>query len=98
MTLLDGAKRLQVAYYRKKLGPWRSRIPAWEDLVGQEQEEFLLVARAFNDGEALYGTDTERVIKHAAEVLQRLKPELVDMELFERYFEERYKEYTGGKE
>lgn len=96
MTLLDGAKRLQVAFYRKRLGPWESRIPAWGDLAAEERGEFLVVARSFHNAERVHGTDTQRVVKHAARALQHLKPERVDMGLFEHYFEERYKEYTDN--
>lgn len=95
MTLLEGARRLQVAYYMKKLGPWRSRIPAWGDLSAEERGEFLVVARAFWNAEKVHGTDTERVVKHAAGALQYLKPDRVDMSLFEHYFAQRYEEYTG---
>ena len=94
-TILRGAKRLQVAYYKKRLGPWESAIPKWEDLTSEQRNEFIAVATALNEAESTHGADVESVVKEAAKAIQHLKPEHADMAQFERYLALRYAEYAN---
>lgn len=93
--VLTGAKRLQVAYYRRELGPWASAIPTWGDLTSKQQDEFITLAQAFHDAEHHHGNNPDLVADHAAETLNHMRPENTTPRAYAQYIADRYREYTN---
>lgn len=91
--VLRGAKRLQVAFYGRGLGPWGSALPKWGDLTDGEQAEFITLAQVFHDAEAHCGTDAGAVAQRAAEVLAHKRGGDVTARMFVDYMRRRYAEY-----
>lgn len=93
--VLTGAKRLQVAYYGRELGPWGSAIPTWGDLTGEQQDEFITLAQGFHDAEHHHGTDSDLVARHTAETLAHMRGTGVTPRMYRSYMRRRYAEYTN---
>lgn len=90
--VLRGAKRLQVAFYGRSLGPWGSALPKWGDLTDMERAEFITLAQVFHDAEAHCGTDAEAVAQRATEVLAHKRGDGVTTRMFVDYMRQRYAE------
>lgn len=93
--VIRGAKRLQRAFYKSKLGPWENVITPWEFLTEAERVEFLQVAALFHAAEYLHDGKAEAVV---ADVVREIRPEVSDKyptDVLMAYVSDRYAEYTN---
>lgn len=93
--VVRGAKRLQRAFYKRKLGPWPGVVKRWELLTDSERAEFLRVAALFHDAERAHDGNADAVV---AEVARELRPKVPDdypADKLTAYVSARYAEYTN---
>jgi hypothetical protein len=93
--VVRGAKRLQRAFYKRKLGPWSNVVTPWRFLTDAERAEFLRVAALFHAADYLHDGNADAVV---AEVARELRPKVPDdypADKLTAYVTARYAEYTN---
>jgi hypothetical protein len=92
--VVRGAKRLQRAFYKRRLGPWEGVITPWQFLTDTERAEFLHVAALFHAAEYVHDGNLDAVI---AEVARELRPKAGNCEPYKltAYVAARHAEYTN---
>lgn len=91
-AVVIGAKRMQRAYYGRKLGPWQGVIVPWSMLTDIQRYEFLRVAAVFHAAHDVHDGDREKIGEVAATELAWLSPK-TPHRILAKYMAERYDDY-----
>ena len=92
--VIRGAKRLQRAYYKRRLGPWENVIPHWSFLTDSQRDEFLKMAALFYAAEYLHDGNADAVVADVANELRRDMPN-ISADMVTAYVANRYANYTN---